>query len=272
MPMSKSATPLETYNGIVVARREAGDTGCYLDILTDEFGIVEASAHGVKKMNSALMSCSQVFSYAKFCFSGGKRRTVNSAKPIYSFHQLGGDIVKLALASYFAQAVRFCTMTEQTGGDSESIVRLLAISLFEILKAENEQRLEQIRAAFELRFTADMGFRPDLRGCDNCGCYEHEEFFFLPEQGRIFCGGCFDRDYDGGYTKLTAGALSAMRNIIYAPLDRCFKYTADSDDTALISHITEHYFLSRSESGENTLRRKGALSALEYYKGIRLEK
>ena len=63
-----------------------------------------------------------------------------------------------------------------------------------------------------------------------------------------------------------------MRNIIYAPLDRCFKYTADSDDTALISHITEHYFLSRSESGENTLRRKGALSALEYYKGIRLEK
>ncbi len=47
---------LYTYDGIVVGRREIGDNSCFIDILTDEQGIVEATAHGAKKMNSALLS------------------------------------------------------------------------------------------------------------------------------------------------------------------------------------------------------------------------
>lgn len=33
---------LYTYDGIVVGRREIGDNSCFIDILTDEQGIVEA--------------------------------------------------------------------------------------------------------------------------------------------------------------------------------------------------------------------------------------
>ncbi len=245
---------LYTYDGIVVGRREIGENSCFIDILTDECGIIEATAHGAKKLNSPLLSSASIFAYSKFCLNKTKLRyTVNSAKPIYSFHNIGRDIEKLALASYFAQAVRFCTPEEQT---QDSMVRFFAIALFE---ANRAARLETVRSAFELRYSAMLGFRPDLAACFNCGCYQHDEMFFLPDSGALVCGGCFDREYDGRYFTLSPDALAAMRNILYAPLDRAFRFEISADGAALLSRITESYFLSHTER---------SFPALEYFKSL----
>lgn len=245
---------LFTYDGIVVGRREIGDNSCFIDILTDEQGIIEATAHGAKKINSPLLSSASIFAYSKFCLNKSKLRyTVNSAKPIYSFHEIGSDIEKLALASYFAQAVRFCTPEEQ---NQDSIVRFFAIALFEANKA---QSLETVRSAFEFRYSAMLGYRPDLRACCNCGCYEHREMFFLPSRGEIFCGDCFDREYGGRYFVLPPDTLAAMRNILYAPLDKAFRFNISGDSAAVLSRVTESYFLSRTER---------SFPALEYYKSL----
>lgn len=245
---------LYTYDGIVVGRREIGENSCFIDILTDECGIIEATAHGAKKLNSPLLSSASIFAYSKFCLNKTKLRyTVNSAKPIYSFHNIGRDIEKLALASYFAQAVRFCTPEEQT---QDSMVRFFAIALFE---ANRAARLETVRSAFELRYSAMLGFRPDLAACFNCGCYQHDEMFFLPDSGALVCGGCFDREYDGRYFTLSPDTLAAMRNILYAPLDRAFRFEISADGAALLSRITESYFLSHTER---------SFPALEYFKSL----
>ncbi len=245
---------LYTYDGIVVGRREIGDNSCFIDILTDEQGIIEATAHGAKKINSPLLSSAAIFAYSKFCLNKTKLRyTVNSAKPIYSFHNIGRDIEKLALASYFAQAVRFCTPEEQT---QDSMVRFFAIALFE---ADKAARLDVVRSAFELRYSAMLGYRPDLTACFNCGCYEHSEMFFLPDSGEIVCGDCFDISYGGRYFVLPPDTLSAMRNILYAPLDRAFRFNLGSDSAAVLSSVTESYFLSRTER---------SFPALDYFKSL----
>ena len=248
---------LFTYDGIVVGRREVGDNNCFIDILTDEQGIIEAAAHGVKKINSPLLSSAALFAYSKFCLNKTKLRyTVNSAKPIFSFHEIGADIEKLALASYFAQAVRFCTPQEQT---QDSIVRFFAIALYETRSAV---RLETVRSAFELRYASMLGYHPDLRACFNCGCYEHKEMFFLPDSGEIVCGDCFDRAYSGRYFTLPPDTLTAMRSILYSPLDKAFRFTITGESGSVLSRVTENYFLSRTER---------SFPALEYYKGIRIE-
>ena len=167
---------LFTYDGIVVGRRDIGESNCFIDILTDEQGIIEATAHGVKKINSSLLGSCGLFSYAPFCLN--KRR----------FHELGSDIEKLALGSYFAQAVKFCTPQEQAAEGSDSLVRFFAISLYEAEMARDTARLACVKAAFELRFSCMLGYFPDLRGCCNCGCGEHDEMFFLPDSGELICG------------------------------------------------------------------------------------
>ncbi len=247
---------LYTYDGIVVSQREIGDNSYFIDILTDEQGIIEATAHGARKLNSAVQSSSVLFAYSRFCLNKTKLRyTVNSAKPIYSFHELGSDIEKLALASYFAQAVRFCTPEEQS---QDSLVRFFAIALFETKRATD---LDIVRAAFELRYSSMLGYYPDLRACSNCGCYEHEVMYFLPDSGELVCGDCFDMDFGGRYFVLTPDVLSAMRNILYAPLERAFRFSIGGESARLLSRVTENYFLSRTER---------SFTALDYYKKLKL--
>lgn len=247
---------LVTYDGIVVGRREIGDSNLYLDILTEEQGIIEALAHNAKKINSSLLSSASLFAYSTFCFNCNEktgRYTINSAKPKYSFHEIGADITKLALASYFAQAVRFCTPEEQR---QDSLVRFFAIALYEVRNAE---RLEAVKSAFELRYSGMLGFRPDLRACFNCGRYEAERMFFLPDRGQIVCSECFNREYGGKTAELLPETLGAMRNIIYSELSRCFKFKVPPAAAIQLSRITEDYFLSRTER---------SFGALEYYKGL----
>ena len=255
---------LFTYDGIVVGRRDIGESNCFLDILTDEQGIIEATAHGVKKINSSLMGSCGLFSYATFCLNKTKLRyTVNSAKPKRSFHELGSDIEKLALGSYFAQAVKFCTPQEQAQGgayNSDSLVRFFAIALYEAETAQDAARLECVRSAFELRYSCMLGYMPDLRGCCNCGCGEHSEMFFLPDSGELICGDCFDREYQGRYFVLTPEVLGAMQNIVFARLGQAFRFSVSPAGAKLLERVTENYFLARTER---------TFTALDYYKGIR---
>lgn len=246
---------LVTYDGIVIARREVGESSVFIDILTDEQGIIEACAHGANKINSSILSAAALFSYSTFSLSKNKLRyTVNSAKPKFSFHELGQDIEKLALASYFAQSVRYCTPSEQP---QESIVRFFAIALYEIMRG---RRLPSVKAAFELRYSAELGFSPNLVSCDNCGEYDCENgMYFLPDKAKLICADCL---YVENAVKLLPETLFAMRNIVFSPLSRCFKFNIGKSAEKQLSDICENYFLSRAERSFPTLT---------YYKKIAIQ-
>lgn len=243
---------LVTYEGIVISRREVGENSVFIDILTDEQGIIEASAHGANKINSSILSAAALFSYSTFSLSKNKLRyTVNSAKPKFTFHEIGKDIEKLALASYFAQSVRFCTPSEQP---QESVVRFFAIALYEIMKG---RPLSSVKAAFELRYSAELGFAPNLVACDNCGEYDCAEgMFFLPDKAKLICADCL---YVENAVKLLPETLFAMRNIIFSPLDRAFRFNIGENAAKQLGEICESYFLNRVERSFPTL---------SYYKKI----
>ena len=225
---------LVTYDGIVLSRREVGENSCFIDILTDEQGLIEASAHGANKINSNLLSSAALFSYATFCLNKNKMRyTVNSAKPKFSFHAIGGDIEKLALASYFAQAVKFCTPSEQNQLETsrDSLVRFFAISLFETLRAGENRTLSAVKSAFELRYSVILGYAPNL-----------------------VSGDCLNPEFEGERVLLLPETLFAMRNIVFSELNRCFKFNIGNDAEKQLAGITEDYFLYRTERTFPALR------------------
>ncbi len=241
-----------TYDGIVISRREVGENSVFIDILTDEQGIIEASAHGANKINSSILSSAALFAYSTFSLCKNKLRyTVNSAKPKFTFHEIGKDIEKLALASYFAQSVRYCTPSEQP---QESVVRFFAIALYEIMKG---RPLSLVKAAFELRYSRELGFAPNLVCCDNCGEYDCAEgMFFLADKAKLICADCFCAD---NAVKLLPETLFAMRNIVFSPLDRAFRFNIGAEAAKQLGEICESYFLSRVERSFPTL---------SYYKKI----
>lgn len=261
---------LITLDGIVLARREIGENSCFIDILTDERGLIEATAHGAKKINSSLLSSASLFSYSTFCLNKNKMRyTVNSAKPKFGFHELGSDIEKLALASYFAQAMKFCTPAEQDQLENrrrDSVVRFLAVTLYEVLRVEKSPlSLETIKAAFELRYSAILGFAPNLVACDKCGGFEPEcGMYFLPRKAKLVCADCYKRGLEDEFVALYPETLLAMRDSVFAKLDELFKMIRISGDAEKqFSKIAEDYFLYGAER---------TFTALEYFKRVRVTK
>ncbi len=137
---------LVTVDGIVIGRRAIGETSCFIDVLTDEYGVIEATAHGVKKLTSKNAGSTALFSYAKFCFNKtGVRYTLNSAEPIYSFHGISSDIEALSLAAYFAEVIKDTSASEQ---EAKGMLRFMAVTLYELDKKRIP--LDLIKSVFEL--------------------------------------------------------------------------------------------------------------------------
>jgi DNA repair protein RecO (recombination protein O) len=146
---------LITTNGLVVARRQFGDTSCFIDVLTKEYSVIEVTAKGVKRLNSPIAQATGLFTYSEFCFAKNNklRYTVNSAKANLSFHNLSRDLKRLALASYFAELVKFTATPEQ---DSGNILRLTLIAMYELCR--DRYTVEEIKSDYERGLARELGF------------------------------------------------------------------------------------------------------------------
>ncbi len=245
---------LVTVEGIVIGRRTIGENNCFIDVLTDEYGVIEATAHGIRKLTSKNAGACGLFSYSRFCFAKtGVNYTLNSAEPKYSFYGISSDLEALSLAAYFAEVLKDTATAEQ---ESKGLIRFMSVSLYEIEK--RRLPLSQIKAVFELRLAAMLGFAPDLRACRECVCYESEEMYLDFSDSTIICGNCA-KGKAGDFEQLTPSVLYAMRFIVYSPLEKIYRFSLPSVQLAKLSEICEKYLLGQLER---------SFRSLDYYKSI----
>jgi len=248
---------LGTYNGIVIGQRNVGENSRFLDILTEELGVIEVTAHAVKKLGSKNAGSTALFTYSKFCLNKSKSRyAINSSEPVYSFHKLSADFAALSLAAYFAELIKYTSASEQT---ADGLLRFFAISLYEL---ENDNAdIPRIKATFELKLSQLLGLTPDLITCADCMCYEHDEMFFVVGEGKLFCGECFSDIICGSDTRfvLNPALLHAMRFVVFSANEKVFKFKLGERNLRELGVITEAYLLYHLGRGFKTL---------DYYKRI----
>ncbi|MCL2637441.1 MAG: DNA repair protein RecO [Oscillospiraceae bacterium] len=258
---------LNTLKGIVIGQRNVGENSRFIDILTEELGVIEVTAHATRKINSKNAGSTALFTYSRFCLNKSKSRySINSAEPIYSFHKLSADFTALSLAAYFADLVKYTSASEQK---ADGLLRFLAISLYELEKScrgahcasENiigdgrAMRAPTIKAVFELKLSQILGLSPDLIACAECFSYEHDEMFFVVNEGKIFCGDCFSDAKCGDDTRfvLNSALLRAMRFIIFSPNEKIYKFELGEKNLRELAFITEKYLLYHLGRGFKTL-------------------
>lgn len=250
---------LITVKGIVIGQRTVGENNCFIDVLTDEYGVIEAAAHGIKKLTSKNAGACSLFSMSTFCFAKtGTRYTLNSAEPNMSFYGVSADIERLALAAYFADVIKSTVSAEQ---EHDGFVRFMAVTLYELEKGRIP--VSQIKSVFELHISAKLGFSPDLRACTVCACYEHEQMFFDYNESCIVCADCRD-DFETSASDimpLSASLLYTMRYIVFSPVDRIYRFTIDENTLAQLSELTEKYLLMQLDC---------KFRSLDYYHDIKL--
>lgn len=211
--------------GIVLGRNFYGEKDAIITILTEDYGVLSASAKGVKSMKSKLSSGCSLFSYSDFLLSESNGRyIVTSAVLLDGFYGLSANIERLSFATYAAEAAQISSPAPE---DAKAIIPLLLNTFY--LFANSQKDLRLIKCVFELRLLCALGYAPELDGCVECGSTDEICFFSVSSGGAVCrsCGGIFDTQI------ITPNTLTAMR------------YVKDSDDKKAFS-----FALSKSNIDE----------------------
>lgn len=241
-----------TIDGIVLKERSVGEQDKFIDILTKEHGLLEISVKGAKKINGKNSSSTQLFAYSRFCIQQRKNKFyLNSAEPIHIFYNLRASISVIALASYFADILRF-SCTEEYSGNGE-VMRLFLNCLYYLEK--NLRSEAQIKSIFELRLMSEIGYMPDIIGCRECGIYEANELFFDISNGGFICCNCFKEDAESisNFLKIKLPVLNVVRHIVLVDFDRLFNFKLSDSAQATLTQLSENYLLSHLERNFSTL-------------------
>lgn len=233
-------------DGLVIKEQRVGESDKLITILTSKFGKIRAFVRRATTVKSRLLSTTQLLSYSDFVLYKGKDSyTVNSASPKHSFFALYDDMEALSIGFYLAEL--FGELAPENE-ESEELLRLLLNSLY--LMAEKKRRPVFVKATAELRAVSDSGYMPDLVACAECGTYETDFMYFNPASGRLLCRNCGSGDSG---MKLSLGAVTAMRFILYSEPKKIFNYKVTAAAEKELSQAAEQFVLRQTGRGYRTL-------------------
>jgi recombinational DNA repair protein (RecF pathway) len=207
---------LHTLPGVILGKRKFGEADSFLDVLTDEFGVVEVFAKGLRKPGAKYAGACELFSYSALCLRKSDwRYALNSAEQRHSFPGITDNLQSFALACYVCEVLKSCLPAEQP---EPGIVRFAAVTLYEIALRRIEA--EQIRGVFQLRFAAMLGYPPET-----------------------------DSDSPLGGGKLTETARRIIAYTQTAKLSALYRFSADTDwrymaqlSGGYLSHVAEKHW------------------------------
>ena len=250
--------------GLVIRTVDIKETDRLITIFTEESGAVTALARGARSLKSRKLAATTQFCYGKYVlYKQGDKLWVKEAELIESFFDIRQTIEGMALANYIAEVLSDVTIAEA----EKDLLRLSLNSLYAISK--NLYSVQKIKAAFEIRAVAILGFMPSVVECHNCG--EKSGDFFLDVMGGIIeCRECHERreksraeHLDPHETHilciLSEGAKTALCYCIYCPIERIFSFNISDDDMRLMARATEEYIINQMER---------SYKSLDFYKSI----
>lgn len=259
---------LTTVTGLIIRTADVKESDRLVTIFTEETGVITAIAKGARSIKSRQMSATLQFCYGRYVlYQKNDYYWIKEAELIESFFDIRKRLEGLALASYLCEVLSDVTVSE---ADKE-LLRLSLNSLYAI--AKGQVSLRKIKATFEFRAAAILGFLPDILACRECDGREGD-FYLDVMDGSLICATCraegessLDLREDDGHERhllciLPEGAKIAVGYVIYSPLERIYAYRIGDEDMRFFAAAAEHYLLNHLERSFKTL---------DFYKEVEVE-
>lgn len=236
-----------TFNtdAIVLKIVRTGESDRLLTLLTRDRGVIKAFAKAAERPKNKLHMSTNLFCYGHYTFyEGANAIKAEECDLNETFFGLQSDIVKLSLAQYFNELMIEAAPKET---DATEYLRLLLNSLYFLANGKKAPRL--LKPIFELRLVSAIGYMPSLVACSVCGEYETDPMYFSVETGELFC--CHCRPKTAQVYPLEV--ISAMRHIVFSPLEQLFSLPISETNLPLLEGVTERYLLSAVQKKFRTL-------------------
>lgn len=227
-------TQTVTVTGIVLSTMPIGDYDKRLTILTKERGKITAFAKGARKPNSALLACSQPFTFGEFqLYEGRTSYNVTAANVQNYFSELRNDWNMVYYGLYFCEFVDYVT---REGNDDVEILKLLYQSLRALM---NEKiGIVLVRYIFELKLIALFGEAPQVFECVKCGKQEDLSLFSV-ELGGMLCKECRRCAHDA--VRLQNSTVYTMQFILATKVEKLYSFTVQDDVLMELKHRIDRY-------------------------------
>ncbi len=228
---------------IIRENNTVGESDRFVTALTRDHGVIRASVRRARQLNNRNGSATQLLCYSRLSlYKGREKYIVDDAEPLQVFFEVRDQLDKLALAQYFCELAGVLAPAEE---EAEEELRLLLNALYYL--SAGTRSLPQVKAVTELRLLCKAGYMPAVAQCAACGTGDCARF--SPLRGVLYC------EQHGGTDTLplTAGALAALRHIVYAPFEKCFAFSLPEADMALLGAAVERFLLAQLNRGFNTL-------------------
>lgn len=238
---------------IVLKHSDFGEADRLLTLYTREEGKLRALAKGARKPGSRKGGHLEPFSRVRLLLGKGRDlAVVNQAEALATHTELTQNLEALGYASYVVELLdKFSADHDENRG----VYRLLRETL-ERLAAGVELRLA-VRY-YEMRLLDQVGFRPQLQTCLNCGKkIQPEDQYFSFAQGGVLCPTCGKH---AEWTKpVSMAALKVLRHLqrstSYAEARRAQPAPAVQQELETLMNAYVTYLLERSLNTPRFLQR-----------------
>lgn len=255
-------------NGLVISERDFGENDKILIVLTEKYGKLPVMAKGAKSVRNRHMPSTQLFAYSSLGLrKKGNFYYVTDSDLIENYFDIRNNIQKLALATFLCDVINDVT---QEGNNEDEILRLILNMLYAISK--EIKPCEVIRAVFEIRLAAELGFAPDIEGCHICGNSEAQEYYLDIIDGIATCPDCKNTAnfrYDDnpflekGLSKpisiVSKPVIEAINYISTVKQSKMLSFTLDETNWTSFFDVAEKYLLNHLERG---------FFSLDFYKSV----
>lgn len=234
--------------GLVLRETEYRESSRILTVLSASNGKITVKAQGARRKGSAIGAATQLLTLSEMTlFENRERYTLREARSVEQFTGLREDVGRLALASYFAEALD--TLADEDAPNPE-LMSLGLNALYALSNGLNSDAI--VKAAFELRLACLAGFAPMVHMCPVCGKERLVSPVLSLSGGTVYCAGCRPEGA-GECVSLSPGTLDAMRYIVSAEPKKLYSFRVGKDTEKRLGRVCEAYFLTQLGRGFGTL-------------------
>ncbi len=234
-----------TTHGLVLREVAYKEADKILTLLTREGGKCTVTARGCRRKNSPAAASSQLLVWSELVlYSHQERYQLKEGEALEQFWGVRTQVEKLALASYFAQLTE---VVADEGRPDDALLSHILNALYALDKLAKPLWL--VKAAFELRLMAIVGYEPLLEGCAHCGVVHPARPLFHPAEGVLSCADC----HSGGGIPLGEDTLAAMRHVVYGDPKRLYSFVLGGGGAETLKRVCQTYLLTQLERDFSTL-------------------
>ena len=223
--------------GIVLREVKIGEADKILTILTEEYGVISASAKSSRRLKSKLFAGTGVFCYSEFVlFEGKTMYSVNEATSLEVFFGLRETIEGVSLAMYLAEIAQTIS---PTGTEAKNVLKLLLNTLHLISTEHKTRNILQLKTIFEIRALTETGFMPSLVVCQKCGEFEGESYALDVISGDFICNRC--ALHNKRAINISRPQMAALRHIVFSDFEKIYSFSLSEIQILSLSEFSSLY-------------------------------